>query len=83
MYARVKLCGRRGTINILCARSCTINPCRSETIEAKPFEDIPGPRSLPVIGTLYKYLPFIGKRTVCISVNALKRFNTIANLIFF
>lgn len=26
------------------------------------FEDIPGPRSYPVIGTLYKYLPIIGKR---------------------
>lgn len=25
-----------------------------------PFEDIPGPRSYPVIGTLHKYLPFIG-----------------------
>ena len=25
--------------------------------DALPFEQIPGPRPLPVIGTLYKYLP--------------------------
>ncbi|XP_068210223.1 cytochrome P450 302a1, mitochondrial-like [Palaemon carinicauda] len=29
--------------------------------KAKPFEDIPGPKSLPFVGTLYLYLPFIGK----------------------
>ncbi|XP_060823545.1 cytochrome P450 302a1, mitochondrial isoform X1 [Bombus pascuorum] len=27
----------------------------------KAFNNIPGPKSLPVIGTLYKYLPFIGE----------------------
>lgn len=27
----------------------------------KKFEDIPGPRSLPWIGTLYQYLPIIGR----------------------
>lgn len=25
------------------------------------FDDVPGPKSYPVIGTLYKYLPLIGK----------------------
>lgn len=25
------------------------------------FQDIPGPISLPLIGTLYKYIPLIGK----------------------
>lgn len=25
------------------------------------FDHIPGPKSYPLIGTLYKYLPFIGK----------------------
>ncbi|XP_014221136.1 cytochrome P450 302a1, mitochondrial [Trichogramma pretiosum] len=29
--------------------------------EPKPFEDIPGPKSLPWIGTLYKYIPYIGE----------------------
>ncbi|XP_011500081.1 PREDICTED: cytochrome P450 302a1, mitochondrial [Ceratosolen solmsi marchali] len=27
----------------------------------RPFDEIPGPRALPLIGTLYKYLPFIGE----------------------
>ncbi|XP_076298802.1 cytochrome P450 302a1, mitochondrial isoform X2 [Lasioglossum baleicum] len=27
----------------------------------RPFRDVPGPKSLPVIGTLYKYLPVIGE----------------------
>lgn len=30
--------------------------------QPKAFYDIPGPKSLPIIGTLYKYLPFIGKK---------------------
>ncbi|XP_017795062.1 PREDICTED: cytochrome P450 302a1, mitochondrial-like [Habropoda laboriosa] len=35
--------------------------CKIETneVQPKPFSDIPGPKSLPVIGTLYKYLPLI------------------------
>ena len=28
---------------------------------AKPFEDIPGPKSFPVVGGLYNYMPLIGK----------------------
>ena len=31
----------------------------TNTFEPKPFRNIPGPKSLPVIGTLYKYLPLI------------------------
>lgn len=27
----------------------------------KKFEEIPGPKSVPLIGTLYQYLPFLGK----------------------
>lgn len=27
----------------------------------KPFEDIPGPKSLPIIGTIHNYIPLIGK----------------------
>lgn len=29
--------------------------------DVKQFEEIPGPKSLPVLGTLYQYLPLIGK----------------------
>lgn len=28
--------------------------------DVKPFEDIPGPKSLPVVGTLVQYFPYIG-----------------------
>lgn len=61
MYSRVKLYGRKETILKLCVQSCSINPCYLDGIKPKPFENIPGPRSFPIIGTLYKYLPFIGK----------------------
>jgi hypothetical protein len=32
---------------------------------AKPFEDIPGPRPLPVIGNVWRFIPHIGKVTYC------------------
>lgn len=40
------------------------NETNSKTIsweDAKPFEDMPGPKSLPVIGNVHRFLPFIGK----------------------
>ncbi|KAG5306600.1 CP302 protein, partial [Acromyrmex insinuator] len=61
MYARVKLCEKKGMIKKLCARVCSNNPYQIDSAKPKPFENIPGPRSLPVIGTLYKYVPFIGE----------------------
>ncbi|XP_061710510.1 cytochrome P450 302a1, mitochondrial [Cydia pomonella] len=33
---------------------------QEHVIKIKPFEDIPGPKSYPVIGTLHKYLPLLG-----------------------
>ncbi|XP_046391836.1 cytochrome P450 302a1, mitochondrial-like [Ischnura elegans] len=33
----------------------------NSVVKEKPFQDIPGPKSLPVIGTLWKYIPYIGK----------------------
>lgn len=44
--------------------SANFTKCNIETNDHQPkaFNNIPGPKSLPVIGTLYKYLPFIGKK---------------------
>ncbi|XP_065225941.1 cytochrome P450 302a1, mitochondrial-like [Planococcus citri] len=33
----------------------------STQITPKPFHEIPGPKCLPIVGTLWKYLPLIGK----------------------
>lgn len=73
MYARVKrYAGREEMKKFHVRRFCSTNLKHVDaTIQPKPFEDIPGPRSLPVIGTLYKYLPYIGKH------------NSIAKIIWF
>ncbi|KAG7210918.1 hypothetical protein KM043_016295 [Ampulex compressa] len=46
-------------------RFCSDNfsGCVRKVLEprSRPFKDIPGPKSLPLIGTLYKYLPLIGE----------------------
>lgn len=31
--------------------------------KAKPFEEIPGPKSLPLLGNLHRYMPYIGEYT--------------------
>lgn len=41
----------------------------SDTCPFKRFQDIPGPLSLPIFGTLYQYLPIIGKINVCMCEN--------------
>ncbi|XP_045592515.1 cytochrome P450 302a1, mitochondrial [Procambarus clarkii] len=68
-------CSRLGTprrcYRVGSAASCTLpgsqqagareggSPPRHQDV--RPFEDIPGPVSLPVVGTLYHYLPFVGQ----------------------
>lgn len=32
------------------------------------FEEIPGPKSYPIVGTLYKYVPYIGKFSVKVNI---------------
>ena len=32
---------------------------------AKPFEDIPGPKPLPIIGNMWRFIPYIGNVTSC------------------
>ncbi|KAH0952125.1 hypothetical protein HN011_010875 [Eciton burchellii] len=62
MYARVNRYAERARIKKLYARrSCSTILGRVDASRPKSFEEIPGPRSLPIIGTLYKYLPLIGE----------------------
>lgn len=44
----------------LFVKYCTDVPVIDRTVPHN-FQDIPGPRSLPIIGTLYKYMPLIGE----------------------
>lgn len=39
----------------------TLKSVSQEESGLKNFNDIPGPKCYPVIGTLHKYFPFIGK----------------------
>jgi hypothetical protein len=32
---------------------------------AKPFEDIPGPKPLPIIGNIWRFIPYLGNVTYC------------------
>jgi hypothetical protein len=32
---------------------------------AKPFEDIPGPKPLPIIGNVWRFIPYIGNVFCC------------------
>lgn len=77
MYARVKQHIGSETMKKLYARSCSTNLNHVDRNEPKPFEDIPGPRSLPIIGTLYKYLPFIGKNNIIIMLDYIQKFSNL------
>jgi len=32
---------------------------------AKPFEDIPGPKPLPIIGNIWRFIPYLGNVPYC------------------
>ncbi|XP_070169036.1 cytochrome P450 302a1, mitochondrial [Polyergus mexicanus] len=82
MYTRMKQHIGSGAIKKLFARFCSTNPNHVDRNEPKPFEDIPGPRSLPVIGTLYKYLPFIGEYSfVKLDMNGLLKLKRYGSLV--
>lgn len=40
-------------------RDCTVD--QDVTIQAKPYEDIPGPRPIPLLGNTWRLLPVIGQ----------------------
>ncbi|CAL7949211.1 unnamed protein product [Xylocopa violacea] len=65
MYAQFKKCSQCITQGKLYVKfySDNVTKCQIKTDnrQPRPFSDIPGPKSLPIIGTLYKYLPFIGE----------------------
>jgi len=35
---------------------------------AKPFEDIPGPKPLPIIGNMWRFIPYLGN-VICFFLN--------------
>lgn len=56
----------RGSLLYDCRLQSTVEnvdtKCTSASTEnLKSFEDIPGPKSYPMIGTLYKYFPLVGE----------------------
>ncbi|XP_008552208.1 cytochrome P450 302a1, mitochondrial isoform X2 [Microplitis demolitor] len=51
-------------------------------LNPRPFQDIPGPKSLPIIGTLYKYFPYIGEHNFDkLHKNGLKKLNKYGPLV--
>lgn len=52
-----------GTSGTLCSRATT-----GFSLKPRPFEEIPGPKSLPFIGTLYKYFPYLGKNCLFVVI---------------
>jgi hypothetical protein len=55
---RFALHGRCVRVASIRARSSLAVDDVADVGEIKDFESIPGPVSLPVIGTIYKYIPF-------------------------
>lgn len=40
---------------------CEIKDADSESQHVRPYDDIPGPKKLPLIGNIFRFLPYIGK----------------------
>ncbi|XP_076652888.1 cytochrome P450 302a1, mitochondrial isoform X1 [Halictus rubicundus] len=65
MYARIKTCSALKCKKIVYRRFYCGSLVEGRAVPSggppRPFRDVPGPKSFPVIGTLYKYLPVIGE----------------------
>jgi len=49
-----------------CNSTAAVTEARPEEWDyAKPFEDIPGPKSLPIIGNTWRFIPYFGNVTYC------------------
>jgi hypothetical protein len=49
-----------------CNSTAAVAHARPEEWEyAKPFEDIPGPKPLPMIGNMWRFIPYLGNVTYC------------------
>ena len=60
---------RRWKANTSTQPSTTADDCAetvSEWDQAKPFEQIPGARPLPVVGTMWVFFPVVGKLEVTV-----------------
>jgi hypothetical protein len=50
----------------ICNSTAAVAQARPEKWDcAKPFEDIPGPKPLPIIGNTWRFIPYIGNVTYC------------------
>ena len=49
-----------------CNSTASVTQARPDAwVYAKPFEDIPGPKPLPIIGNTWRFIPCIGNVTCC------------------
>jgi hypothetical protein len=49
-----------------CNSTAAVTQVRPEEWDcAKPFEDIPGPKPLPIIGNMWRFVPYIGNVPFC------------------
>jgi hypothetical protein len=58
------LCNVSAVVLKRCNNTAAVAQARPEEWDyAKPFEDIPGPKPLPTIGNMWRFIPFLGNVT--------------------